>query len=355
MLSADVYAQRDFEKEERIGHRMSEKIEKQYQVIEDQNNLDKLIKIGVHLKTVSGVKDIDYQFKIIDKKGSNAFALPGGFIYLTNDLLDFVQSDDELAAVIAHEMGHIIHQHSIKQILDHKKLKLVEFFTLILTGDPTLGLLGELASITILNSYRREYEREADLASLELLNKSQIYHPVALLTYFERVYSEYMLKPSRDMGIFQTHPDLEERIQRIKQYLHDNGIGIDRRLTTNYLEINGEIQELEANLVAKLFLNDEEILSFTHHESQLLYDKMMEIKSNLERSLTVDLEPYEMTLSNFEGEAILRIRGERVITLDHEEIFFMGLTADEVLQQTKEKITRILWKIKLELPALLIQ
>ncbi len=353
--TVEVDAQRDFEKEEKIGRKIADKIEKQYELIEDPENLDKVRKIGEMLKNVSDWSEIHYQFAIIDREGPNAFALPGGFIYLTSDLFDYIHSDDELAAVIAHEMGHIIHQHSIKQMKDNQKLKLVEMLTILLTGDPNLGLLSELTSITLLNSYRREYEEEADLTALQLLNRSDCYHPVALLTYFERVSSEDLLKPGQDLGIFQTHPDINERIQKVKQYLQENGIEVNRRLTTNYLTVNGELQKQDKEIIARIFINQEEIFSFTGKEEETIYQKMEEVIYRLDQSLRIDLEPYEITLYSIEEQSTLRIGNEKIISLSQKEVDFQGLTVSEILEQARIRISKILWKLKLKLPTLLVK
>jgi len=352
-LTTEIHAQRDFEKEEKIGRKMADKIEKQYEIIEDSENLDKVKVIGEHLKNISDFKQINYQFNIIDREGPNAYAFPGGFIYLTADLFDYIQSDDELAAVIAHEMGHVIYQHSIKQMQDNRKLKLVELFAVLLTGDPAVGLLGELTTITLLNSYRREYEVEADLNALELLHKSSLYHPIALLTYFERVSSEYLLKPDRNLGIFQTHPDVHERVRKVMQYLTENNIEINRRLTTNYLTVESKIQEQDGLPFARIYINDGQILQFTGHEEELLYQKMQEVTSKLDQSLRLDLEPYEITIYSDEEQSSLRIGSETIISLSRKEVDYQDLTASEILEQARKNISKILWEIKLKLPILL--
>ncbi|MDD3656506.1 MAG: M48 family metalloprotease [Atribacterota bacterium] len=355
IFTGHAYAQRDYEREEKIGRRMAERIEKQYELVAEEETLNKVQQIGEHLKELSGVNEINYQIRIISREGPNAFAFPGGFIYLTADLLDYVHSDDELAAVIAHEMGHIIHQHSIKQLQDKQKLKLVELLTLLVTGDPTLGILSELTSITLLNAYRREYEEEADYTALELLNKSYYYHPVALLTYFERVSSEHMLKPSIDLGIFQTHPDVSERIKKIKHYLKENSIEIDRRLTTKYLLVRDEYQAEDNMFIAQIFINNEPILFFTGSEEEQLSLKMREVVSNFDRTLRLDLAAYEISLyTDEEGQCTLRIGSEIIVSLSPEEVHFQGLTPQEALKLTRDKIALILWKLKLELPVLLV-
>jgi beta-barrel assembly-enhancing protease len=349
---------RDYKKEEKIGQKIATRIKNQYDLIEDEEILEKLYRISEDLKEISGIEQINYQFNIIDREGPNAFALPGGFIYLTADLFDHVHSDDELAAIIAHEMGHIIHQHSIKQMQDNRKMKLVELFAVLLTGDETIGLLGELTTITVLNNYRREYEAEADLTALELLKKSTNYHPIALLTYFERVGSEQLLKPGQNLGIFQTHPDIEVRLKNVKQYLIENGIEINRRLTTNYITVRGECNRTDNDeMIAQIFLNNEEILKFTGREEELLCEKMEGVKSKLDKNLRLNLETYEIAIHSAEEQSNLRIGSEKIISLTQEEVASQdqNLTPTEVLKNTKEKIARIYWHLKLELPILLVK
>lgn len=357
IVTLPVSAERDYGKEEKIGRKVAARVEKQYKLVEDTELIQKIQQIGEHLKEVSGITEINYQFKIIEREGPNAFAFPGGFIFITADLLDYVQSDDELAAVIAHEMGHVIHQHSIKQLKDSKKLKLVELLTILVTGDPTLGILSELASITILNVYRREYEEEADFTALELLYDSHLYHPIALLTYFERVNSEKMLKPDIRMGIFQTHPDVEYRIKKIKQYLSEHDIPLNRRLTTNYLQIRGEFQKEEQVFTAHILLNEEPVLSFSSNEEEMLRVKMNNVVFNFDHALRLDLEAYEITINVLEGEryASLRIGTETIISLSPEEVQFQHMSPSEVLKNTRDAIARILWRLKLELPILLLK
>jgi len=351
-------SERDYEKEEKIGKRMTARVERQYDFIEDEELLEKVYRIGEDLKEISEIEQINYQFNIIDRDDPNAFAFPGGFIYLTAGLFEHIHSDDELAAVIAHEMGHIIHQHSIKQMQDNRKMKLVELFAILLTGDPAIGLLGELTTITVLNNYRREYEEEADLTALELLKKSTDYHPIALLTYFERISSEQLLKPGQNLGIFQTHPDIEVRLKNVKQYLIENGIEINRRLTTNYISVRGECKRTDNDeMIAQIFINNEEILKFTGREEELLCEKMEDVKSKLDKNLRLNLEPYEIVVYSVEEQSNLRIGSEKFLSLTQEEVASQdqNLTPAAVLEHMKTKISRIFWQLKLELPILFLK
>lgn len=346
-------ADRDFEKEEKIGRKLAERIEKRYDLVEDIDNLKRIEKIGEHLKKISEIKEINYHFNIINQEGVNAFAFPGGFIYITSDLLDYVHSDDELAAIIAHEMGHVICQHSIKQMQDNRKMKLVELFAVLLTGDPAVGLIGELTTITVLNNYRREYEEEADLTALELLNKSSDYHPVALLTFFERVHSKDYFKPNINLGIFQTHPNIDYRIENIKKYLNDNNIKIERRLTTEYFNLEGIIRIKKDSIVSTIILNDKEILRFTGNDVEKINRKTTSIIEKLEETLRVDLNSYSITIYSGNDLSSLSIDGKVIVSLSKEEASLQGFEHSEVIENMKKTISSILWELKLQLPVLL--
>ena len=346
-------ADRDFEKEEKIGRKLAERIEKRYDLVEDIDNLKRIEKIGEHLKKISEIKEINYHFNIINQEGVNAFAFPGGFIYITSDLLDYVHSDDELAAIIAHEMGHVICQHSIKQMQDNRKMKLVELFAVLLTGDPAVGLIGELTTITVLNNYRREYEEEADLTALELLNKSPDYHPVALLTFFERVHSKDYFKPNINLGIFQTHPDIDYRMENIKKYLTDNNIKIERSLTTEYFNLEGSIRIKKDSIVSTIILNDKEILRFTGNDVEKINRKTTSIIEKLEETLRVDLNSYSITIYSGNDLSSLSIDGKVIVSLSKEEVSLQGFEHSEVIENMKKAISSILWELKLQLPVLL--
>jgi len=346
-------AVRDFEKEVNIGQKLADRLEKRYNLLEDADKLDRVKTIGENLKKASDISEINYQFNIIAKEGINAFSFPGGFIYLTEDLFDYVHSDDELAAVIAHEMGHVIHQHSIKQIQDNRKMKLVELFAVLLTGDPSIGLIGELTTITMLNNYRREYEEEADFTALELLSKSRKYHPVGLLTFFERVYSEEYFKANVNLGIFQTHPEIDYRIEKIKKYLEDNNINIERFLTTNYFTVDAAIRIKKDFIVSIIYLNKQEIIRFTGKEVVLINEKTVDIIKNLNNSLRLDLDSYELIVHSANKQSSLRVGNTHIVSLSNEEILAEDLGHSEVLENTKKSISKILWEVKLQLPVLL--
>jgi len=342
-------AERDLNKEQKLGKKLSENIEKKHEVIEDpQKNL--LIKqIGNKLAKVSELKEMNYHFKILNIEGPNAFSIPGGYIYVTHDLFDYVQSDDELAGILAHEIAHVIHNHALKQTRDNTKFTLLTILGALLTGEPNVAVLGKLTTITFLNQYSREYEEEADLTAINLLIKAG-YNSVGFLTFLERLYTREMFKPEVNLGIFQTHPETENRINYVRNKLIEKGIDIDRRVTTDYLKVDIKYTYEESFCNAAIYIDNTTILNLTFPIGHELYPKTVETAKNLDKFLSIDLAPYEINVFVEGSKSTLLIRNNRIISLDDSETVFMNKSSREVLRETQDKIRQVLWEFKLRLP-----
>jgi Zn-dependent protease with chaperone function len=342
-------AGRDLNKEQKLGKKLSEIIEKKHEVIEDsQKNL--LIKqIGNKLAKVSELKEMNYHFKILNIEGPNAFSIPGGYIYVTYDLFDYIQSDDELAGILAHEIAHVIHNHALKQTRDNTKYTLLTILAVLLTGEPDVGVLGKLTTITLLNQYSREYEEEADLTAIDLLTKTE-YNPVGFLTFLERLYTREMFKPEVNLGIFQTHPETENRINYVKDMLIEKGMNIDRRATTDYLKVDIKYTYEESFCNAAIYIDNTTILNLTFPIGHELYLKTIETAKNLDKFLSIDLVPYEINVLAEGTTSTLLIRYNKIISLDDSETVFINKSSREVLKETQDKIKQALWEFKLKFP-----
>jgi len=342
-------AERDLDKEQKLGKKLSESIEKKYEVVEDLNQNSLITEIGNKLARNSELKGVNYHFRILEKEGPNAFSIPGGYIYVTHDLFDYVQSDDELAGILAHEIAHVIHNHALKQTRDNTKFTLLTILGVLLTREPNVAVLGKLTTITFLNQYSREYEEEADLTSLDLLIKTG-YNPVGFLTFLERLYTREMFKPELNLGIFQTHPETENRINYVKDKLEEREIDIDRRATTDYLKVSSKYILKDSFYTGVICIDDIPVLTLTFPKGEGIYLKIIETSQNLDRFLSIDLVPYEINVSVEGSKSTLLIRNSKIISLDDSEITYLEKTAEELLQETKDKIGQVLWEFKLNMP-----
>lgn len=154
---------------------------------------------------------IKYRIIVLEDPMVNAFALPGGIIVVFSGLLDFIDSGEELAGVIAHEMGHIEKDHVIQKIYTRFGIALI---TRILTGnDPTIAT--EMGEMITENYFSRKKEVEADDYALNLLEAAQI-NPRVMAAFFKKIAKKE--NASWNIKVLSTHPDSNERYQNALLY-----------------------------------------------------------------------------------------------------------------------------------------
>ena len=190
----------------------------------DQALLDE---IGNHIVQSSPASGSPYQFEfhlLDDDQTINAFALPGGQIFITRALYDRLQTEGELAGVLGHEIGHVIARHSAEHIA---KAKLSEGLTgaaVIAAYDPENPSSASRAQIAVLIGqlitlrYGREDELESDYLGVCFLNDAG-YDPSELVRVMEVLASAQT--GNRPPEFFSTHPNPENRIQRIQQAIQN--------------------------------------------------------------------------------------------------------------------------------------
>jgi len=159
-----------------------------------------------------------------------------------------------------------------------------------------------------------------------------------------------MFKPEVNLGIFQTHPDTENRINYVRNKLIEKGIDIDRRATTDYLKVSSKYILKDSFYTGIISIDDIPVLNLTFPKREKIYLKIIETSQNLDRFLSIDLSPYEINILVEGSKSTLLIRNNRIISLDDSETVYLERTAEEVLQEAKNKIRQVLWEFKLNLP-----
>ena len=214
------------EREVKIGNSISKNVEEGYEIIEDEELNERLNKIGESIVAVCDRKEIEYHFAIIEPKEEdkreegleiNAFALPGGFIYVYKDLMDSVRSDDELAGVLAHEIGHIVAKHSIKKLQAMMGYMLARIATIAAPG-PTVGGEVDYAFQQIMLGYGREDELLADKLAVKYM-KLVGYNAEKMIDFLQLLKEVDKNKPLRQLSYGRSHPYISDRIANIKRNL----------------------------------------------------------------------------------------------------------------------------------------
>ena len=204
-----------------IGESVTKEVEKQFNIIRDPKLLEQVDRVGARLVAVNDRKELSYRFTIVEPKEGedepNAFALPGGPIYVTNALFKLIRSDDELAAVMAHEMGHVVAKHTIKQLQGAMGLQLLEILAAASgSADARTSRGMDLAFTSLFLEYSQADELQADRLGVKYM-KLAGYNPSAAITFMERLRNDVFKRPSRQFSYFRTHPYFADRIRLLRQ------------------------------------------------------------------------------------------------------------------------------------------
>ncbi|HEX8235440.1 MAG TPA: M48 family metalloprotease [Abditibacteriaceae bacterium] len=190
--------------------------------------LDKLNSMARELGKVSRRPKIEYSVKVIEEEDTNAFTLPAGRIYMTRGLLNLAGSDDELAAVLAHEIGHTEYMHVTRGETKMKPLQWAGLAAMaaMMAGGKAGADVSRIAPYIltgIANTYSVEFEQEADHAAIDQMKQTK-YNPSAMVTFMQKLRDEERRRPEVDLGIYQTHPATPERVHSAMQSLQAAGI-----------------------------------------------------------------------------------------------------------------------------------
>lgn len=197
--------------ERTLGKQTSSAVEKEFGVNKDPVLAEFVDTLGHRLVGQSRRQDIPYHFRVVNTDTVNAFAAPYGYVYVTQGMLRFATSEDELAFVMAHEVGHVANHDSIKSF---KKSILFNIGVALLGGQSeTLGNIGGLGAGLLMLRYSRDDERDADVSG-STFSYDAGYDPEGGLAFFDRLMKEVEKdRPSSFESIFLTHPPTKDRIQ----------------------------------------------------------------------------------------------------------------------------------------------
>jgi predicted Zn-dependent protease len=235
------------EREVELGRQMAAEVERQARMLDDPVVTEYVNRLSQSLVRNSDAR-VPFTVKVIDSIEVNAFALPGGFLFVNTGLLLRTESEAELAGVLAHEIAHVAARHGTKQATREALVNYVSM-PLVLVGGWLGYAVRQLAGLAVpmgFLQFTRAMEKQADALGLEYLYRSG-YDPLAFVDFFERIATLEKTKPGLVARVFATHPMTPGRIKAAQKM-------IQRRLearpeyvvdTSEFENIRGRLARLE--------------------------------------------------------------------------------------------------------------
>jgi hypothetical protein len=187
----------------------------QYNIVNDPLLNQWCNDVGQKLWNETARKDVPYNVKVLDAADINAFTIGGGYIYVNEGTLDFVQSDDELAGVIGHETGHNERRHTVTLPAKAQALDLI--FGIASIFSPFIYQFGQLFEAGLIAKQERADELQADQYGLMLMTRSG-YDPDAMVSFMRHLGATYDETPSIVDKYFQDHPGVPDRVKHLVGY-----------------------------------------------------------------------------------------------------------------------------------------
>ena len=204
------------DKEVALGRQLAAEVDRSSKLVTDPTVTEYVNRVAQNIVLHSDAK-VPFTIKVLDSNDVNAFALPGGFLYVHRGLLEAADNEAELAGVLAHEIAHVTARHGIEQaskgqLLNYASIGLIFFGGL--GGYIAQQALGLAVPLTFLK-YSRGAEKEADRLGAQYM-WSAGYDPTAMVSFFEKLKSKEKGKPGTLSKVFSTHPMTGDRITQVQ-------------------------------------------------------------------------------------------------------------------------------------------
>jgi predicted Zn-dependent protease len=206
----------DTDSEVYLGKLMANQINHNNKISKNLSLNKRLQRIGQRVAMVSHRNNIEYHFFIIEHKDLNAFALPGGFIYVHKAVMD-IATDDELACVLAHEIAHVAARHSVKKLQAALGYQIIMSLAFKRVSSRDLYRVIDIFFNIVSLGYSRADERLADRLAVRYSYRAG-YNPEGMISFFKKLKAQAEKRGQNYNLIFlSSHPPLDERINNVRK------------------------------------------------------------------------------------------------------------------------------------------
>jgi predicted Zn-dependent protease len=227
--SNPVTGKKDFvlmseEQEINLGRKAHKQILQQYSVYDNPALQEYVSNLVEELSAKSHRDQLLFHATVLDSPQVNAFALPGGYVYITRGIMAYMNSEAELAGVLGHEIGHVTARHGVRQQSSAQVAGILSTAVAIATGSREIADATNIAGTALIRGYGREHELEADRLGAEYLAKlgydpEEMINVVGILAsqeeFDKQIAEEEGREPRAYHGTFSTHPSNDRRLQEV--------------------------------------------------------------------------------------------------------------------------------------------
>jgi predicted Zn-dependent protease len=243
------------QQEVQLGSQEAQQVNAQLPIVKDVAVNRYLNILGDSIAHVTSRADLDWHFFMVNTNDFNAFALPGGYVYVNRGVAERSDQMDQFASVIAHEIGHVVLRHSVKQMEQMQGANFGLTVACVLTSVCNSGVAQagiNVAGQAVFAKFSRGDEAEADAAGVDELVRASI-NPNGMPQMFEKLIAERQSKPSGLEAWFTDHPLEEDRVQATRNQIARVNPAIIRTLTTDtraFQDFKARVRSLPAPPVA---------------------------------------------------------------------------------------------------------
>lgn len=357
------------EKEAAVGQRAAARLEREIPLWDDPEAQARLERIAKELAQAIPPGDfpfelppvdhppIEWKVKLLASDVINAISIPGGYIYVTRGIYRAAESDDELAAVMAHEMAHTLLYHALDQSAKGKKVLIgalaAAVLAIVLGGagreSMVVAQAGQSLGAGLMSHYSVEDEQEADALGVAILHASS-YNAVAMLTVQEGLARGRRLLPRPGVGEYPTHPYAEDRVKSVRAKLEALGVEIDRRAVTQWEHAEAVDCLDEGRLRPQLRLWGEVVFTAAPQAEggETAEARVKAAAEALTKALGEGLRGFEVQPGTWDGRPAMLVRGEPVLAIYDEDAAVAGRSPVEVANEAATAVRQAMARRALE-------
>ena len=243
------FAEFTIDDEKKLGKEFYDKLAKHHLLSENKRLNEYIAKIGNLILEGNKQVPFEFHFSVVNNSAINAFATPGGYIYINKGLINAVENEGELAGVIAHEIGHANARHVASIIEKSKKLNIATLAAILAGaflgggGEATaaIAIFSVAGAATLSLKYSREHEEEADRIGIEYLTGAG-YYPAAMVDFL-KIMKKYEFISKSMPSYLLTHPGTDERIFYLESLI------LTKYRQKGLKNIIGNLSRIQASLI----------------------------------------------------------------------------------------------------------